>query len=562
VRLPIAALLVGFGWATQAAAQQPAVPVRPAAALTPPDVYVHTIAPRDTLIALSRALLADPRRWPVLQRLNRVRNPRRLVPGRTLGIPIDLLRTVPASAEVLWVRGAPRVRISDGTNVLALLGATIGEGARLTTQAGEAVGLRLTTGATLTIGESADVAFDELRRIPAADVSRTGIDLRRGRIQTVVPPAARPGQRYDIRTPVVTTAVRGTTFRVGVDDGGTAALAEVTEGHVGVSRAAEALDVAAGFGAVAHAGAPLTPPRPLLPAPAVDAPPVQPRLPARIRWNAVPGAVRYRAELRAGDALIDERVVTTPEASWPDVADGVYRVVLRAIDADGLEGANGDARLEVDARPEPPIAQAPALDAVLFGDRAAFAWTRPAVATGFDVEVTPATGGDAPPTVARQSIAEPRLETPLPPGRYTWRVRSRAVRADGTPDLGPWNDAAAFTIKAMPPAGPPATADAASKTTLALRWAAGLAGDHYRVQLARDAAFATPAIDTRVDAPTLSTPRPAPGRYGVRIAIVNAEGTEGAFGPVQAFDVAPIPTRSWWWILEPIAVIIGFLVAS
>jgi hypothetical protein len=31
---------------------------------------------------------------------------------------------------------------------------------------------------------------------------------------------------------------------------------------------------------------------------------------------------------------------------------------------------------------------------------------------------------------------------------------------------------------------------------------------------------------------------------------------------VQAFDVAPIPTRSWWWLLEPIAVLAAFLVAG
>ena len=132
VRLPIAALLVGLGWGTLAAAQ-PAPAPAPAS-----DLYVHTIAPRDTLIALSRTLLAEPRRWTLLQRLNRVRNPRRLKPGRTLRIPIDLLRTIPASAEVLWVRGAPRVQLVDGTNAVALIGAMIGEGARLTTQGGGA----------------------------------------------------------------------------------------------------------------------------------------------------------------------------------------------------------------------------------------------------------------------------------------------------------------------------------------------------------------------------------------------------------------------------------------
>jgi len=195
VRLPIAALLVGLGCGTQAAAQAPAVRPAPLAS----DLYVHTIAARDTLIALSRTLLAEPRRWPLLQRLNHVRNPRRLQPGRTLAIPIELLRTIPASAEVLWVRGGPRVLLADGTNAVALVGGIIREGARLTTQAGEAAGLRLTTGATITIGEGADVAFDVLRRIPAADVARTGIDLRRGRLQNAVPPGRVPVRSWSGR---------------------------------------------------------------------------------------------------------------------------------------------------------------------------------------------------------------------------------------------------------------------------------------------------------------------------------------------------------------------------
>jgi hypothetical protein len=561
VRLPIAALLVGFGWGTQAAAQQPAVSTRTSAA--PVEVYVHTIVPRDTLIGVCRALLAEPRRWPLVRRLNRVRNPRRLKPGRTLDIPFDLLRTVPATADVLWVRGAPRLLLADGTNAVTVVGVTLGEGTRVTTQAGEAVGVRLSTGATITVGEGADVAFGELRAVPAAGAAHTAIDLRRGRIQNAVPSGGAPRQRYQIRTPVVTTAVRGTTFRVGVDDDGRSALAEVTDGTVGVSRDAVALDVAAGFGTVAREGVPLAPPRALLPAPGVDPVPVQQRLPARLRWTAVPGAARYRAELRgpsADDPLLDERLVTAPEANWGDIADGLYRVVIRALDGDGLEGADAGAQLDVDARPEPPIAQAPAVDAVLFGDRAAFSWTRPTTATGFDLELAAAAAG-GPPILSRAGVSDTRLDAPLPPGRYTWRVRSRAARPDGTPDLGPWNDALTFTLKAMPPAGPAASADAASKTTLALRWAAGLAGDRYRVQLARDAVFERPLVDAQVADPQMSTARPAPGRYGVRIAIVNAESTEGPFGPVQAFDVAPIPTRSWWWLLEPIAVIAGFLVA-
>src|SRR5262249_19321719 len=156
-------------------------------------------------------------------------------------------RSVPAEAEVLWVRGAARVHRRDGT-VVALVGARIASGDRVTTAAGEAIGLRLSTGATLTMGEDADVTFGELLEIPAAGATRTGVDLHRGRIQNDVTPAASPVNRYQIRTPVMTTGVRGTTFRVGVDAAATTAFVEVEGGRVGVTRGTEGVDVATGLG--------------------------------------------------------------------------------------------------------------------------------------------------------------------------------------------------------------------------------------------------------------------------------------------------------------------------
>lgn len=563
MRLPVA-LLVVLGWGAAPAALQITVPSQPAAAS---DVYLHTIVPGDTLIGLSRSLLADPHQWRELQRLNRIRNPRRLRPGTTLQIPVAWLRSVPAEAEVLWVRGAARVHRADGTGIVALVGARLGGGDRVTTAAGESIGVRLSTGATLTIGEDADVTFDELLEIPAAGASRTGIDLQRGRIRNDVTPAASPVNRYQIRTPVVTTAVRGTTFRVGVDAAATTTYVEVEGGRVAVARGTEGVDVAAGLGAVARQGAPLAPPRALLPAVEMPSGTVQQRLPARVRWTPLPGATRYRATVHPGtaspapgDPAIAEQLVGGTEAAFADLADGTYRVSVHGIDGDGLEGLDGETRLELDARPEPPIAQAPALDAVVVGDRVAFAWARPAGAIGFDLEVA---GAAAPPaTPGATALTDPRAELPLAPGRYTWRVRSRATLADGRTDVGPWSDALAFTLKARPPAGPPAQADTAGKTTLALRWPAGLAGDRYHVQLARDAAFASPLVDRIVDTPALSAPRPEAGAYAVRVAIVNADGIEGPFGPEQTFEVAPIARRSWWWILEPVAVLAGFLVAA
>jgi hypothetical protein len=94
VRLPIAALL-GFGW-TETAARHSAT-ARHRAPL-PPDVCVHTIAPRETLIRVSRARLTHPRRWPVLHRLNHVEG--------AFG-PIQTVDVVPLETRSWWWLAEP-----------------------------------------------------------------------------------------------------------------------------------------------------------------------------------------------------------------------------------------------------------------------------------------------------------------------------------------------------------------------------------------------------------------------------------------------------------------------
>jgi hypothetical protein len=48
----------------------------------------YRIQPGDTLITLTETWLASPRSWRDLQKLNRVPDPLRLVPGSTLRMPV------------------------------------------------------------------------------------------------------------------------------------------------------------------------------------------------------------------------------------------------------------------------------------------------------------------------------------------------------------------------------------------------------------------------------------------------------------------------------------------
>ena len=305
VRVTSLTLLITIALSMTHAAQAPV----PRPSTDAGETYAHTVVKGDTLIGLSRVLLADARQWPLIRRLNRVREPRRLQPGSTLRIPIDLLRSLPGSAEILWVRGPVRVQTADGASRVALLGATLGPGATIVTGAAQSVRLRLSTGGVVTVGEHAQIAFRELRTFPAAGSHRTLISIDRGRLETVVAPVTAPGQRYEIRTPVVTTAVKGTDFRVGVNEIGTAAATEVTAGLVDLARDTEAMAVPAGFGAMARQGEALSAPRTLLPAMVTGGiQAVLTRLPTRIRWPAIAGAARYRVQVApdAGGPLLDD----------------------------------------------------------------------------------------------------------------------------------------------------------------------------------------------------------------------------------------------------------------
>src|SRR5262245_32730894 len=68
-----------------------------------PTEWIYTIRPGDTLWDLGHELLARPHEWPRVQRLNGLPDENRLVPGRRLRIPFDLMRIRPVPASVVEV---------------------------------------------------------------------------------------------------------------------------------------------------------------------------------------------------------------------------------------------------------------------------------------------------------------------------------------------------------------------------------------------------------------------------------------------------------------------------
>ncbi len=502
----------------------------------------HHVQPGDTLIGVRDRLLLPEVGWQQLQRLNRVADPYRLQPGSTLRFPAAWLREKPVTAELLQLQGSVWLQ-RDGQRQRLQAGDLLRDGDRLISDAQSSATVRFVDGTRSLLRPSSELELQALRQLPRG--ARSQLELHRGAIDTEVPlqPAGKAlSPRFELRTPMANLGVRGTKLRSQrLQD---ALLLEVLEGRVdasGTARGAKTAAVAAGQGWHSRSGT-----EALLPAPdvaALDGRVLQ-RLPVQLQWPTSPGAVGWRLQWwdEQGRQLLFDAETPQPQfIGAAELPDGQYQLRLRARSSSGLEGRDAEVRVELHARPEPPVLQAPAKDGKTYEEAVDFAWTRPVDATAYWLQIA----DDA--AFSRLRVDERGLSTPqyrgsLPVGVHHWRVA--ALRVDGRP--GPWGDGQTVTRLPLPPSPPPVEPQR-DGDKLTLRWAnSELPGARYQVQLSRQADFAAPWLDQTVDAPELQLLLQQSGTQQLRIRIVNADGMAGPWGTTQQFEgKRQLP----WWLL-------------
>lgn len=505
--------------------------------------YVYHTHRGDTLIGLSRRLLREPAHWHDLQVLNHVERPRAMPEDTALAIPYRWLRLSPETAEVVSVSGD--VRVPAGT---VSPGAHLGEGTVLETGSNGSTTLSMPDGSVLTVQRDSRLELVRLQRIDGLGAHDMSFALSAGRVETHVAPQHDHG-RFEIRTPVAVTAVRGTRFRATFDRADANARTETLEGVVGVAASAQVVPVAAGFGTRVNEGAPPAPPRALLPPPRIAAPGARnASADVAVDFAPVEGAAHYRVQLAAEAgfyAPLRDEVVDAPRVVFADVADGEYWLRVRSITADGLEGTDATQPFVERRAPAPPALVAPVDGADLPGPDATFAFGAVAGATSYVVEVADE-ATFAEPRLARTVASPPWTVSGLPPGRHYWRAA--AADADGV--RGAYSTAQSFRTRALAPA-PEVRLDGRHAE---LHWPAGGA-DAYLVEIARDASFRDIVDRALVRDGTYRSVRLKGGSYYARLAPRDDDGYAGAAGAATPFR-APFPAWLKW---APLVLVLPFL---
>jgi hypothetical protein len=502
-------------------------------------VHLHSAARGDTLIGLGRRFLAEPARWPELARANALANPNRIATGAPLRIPLRLMRSTPMPATVVNVFGQAAVAGGGGVQ----RGALVPEGEALSTGADGHVTVRLVDGTLLRLRPDSRLQLRESRSVPAAGALRSGARLERGRVEVEAAPAPPGRAGFSIDTPQGLLGVRGTEFRVAAnaaaDDAAAATRAEVLGGVVAVSGSSGSNDsrngerVTAGYGTVIDARGQVAAPLRLLPAPEVATlPALQEKLLVRFALPALPGAVRYRAQL-ARDAAFEQVLAdlssATPELRFGDLPDGDYVLRVRAVDAQGLEGQDADHRFRLKARPEPPLPAAPQPRAVSFGSQIDFAWAANDEAASYRLQLASSADFSRPLRDLSGLRGRATALEGLQAGTYYWRLAS--VRADN--DQGPWGDARSVELRPLPPAPPPAKV---GDQGVSFAWE-GRPGQSFEFELARDIGFTQPVLARRLQQPAIELPLPGTGRFYVRLRATDPDGWVGPYTAPQYFDV-------------------------
>lgn len=399
----------------------------------------YTVKPGDTLSQIAEHYLINYQLYKPLQGQIKLAIASRLRPGTVIILPRPLLKWVPVEAQVAAFRGAVFVN-----NATPTIGLAVHEGVGITTARNAFVTLILSNGSKVTLPSQSSIILSHLRKIVLDGSLDYQIELQSGRVETKATHFTDPNSRFEFKTPLATSAVRGTEFRVAyAPSGGSDSLTEVLDGAVHVASTVSTYTTLVpkqtGAGLSTTGAAHI---ETLLPAPFVsNLNDVQKDDVVHFHLTPVNGAAGYHIQLAHDAGFIDvfaDVKATAPAADFNDVPNGNLFVRTTALSATGFEGLPETASFKRKLNSIHAIVEK--------GGHGGyhFLWVGSGTGkTSYRFQLTRTIGGL--PVIDEPGMAAHDIElTELAPGSYYWRVGA-AQFEDGEASYS-WTDFTKLTI--------------------------------------------------------------------------------------------------------------------
>jgi hypothetical protein len=506
--------------------------------------WIYKVRNGDNLWNLTVDYLIDISYVKQVQKLNNIADPWYILPGTKIRIPSEWVRHYPALVRVQNLQGTAQILEDEAKHPHQLkVGDVVMLGDTILTDADSTLILGFLDGSRILLQENSHLKIDHLMLLENTGMSDSKLQLLSGRLETQVAPDKGTARRFQIKTPVTVTSVRGTDYRISAEEKKSESKTEVVEGKVVVKGNRKSRLLTAGYGTITIKDQEPIPPVKLLPSPDISHIPVPfAQVPIQFSMPAHKDGKGYRVQIAKTDLFQDvlfDKPLYSSIIRGPDLPDGDYFLRVRGIDTLQLEGYNAQRPIIINARPEPPFLLSPKPGGgILLEDNLEFSWSRQQEGSQYHLQISNSQDfSELLIDAANVDDNELTVTKKLALGKYFWRVA--AIDQDGD---GPFSDGQLF--RRIAPA-PELEAPDITDDTLAIRSRSGLPGQTYHFQMSDDESFSDLLVDKYSDEPGFEIPRPGGGEYFIRVRTIDPDGFVGPFGTPQSIDVP----YNYYWLL-------------
>lgn len=318
----------------------------PVSAQTPGSIRVNTASityyaqSGDTLISIAQRLTTKTGNWVAIGQANKINKDSNIPIGTAIIIPAELLADEPSEATVIARNGSITAIAADGSSAILNIGSRITEGMRITTEANSFLTIALVDESRVSVPSNSSVLITKLRKSLYTASPRTEVKLMRGRVVSRVSPLDVNRGRFEVHTPLSVAGVRGTLFRVSINNQKVAT--EVLEGRVatGSQQAPETRLLALAKGNIITRDV-IGPAIDLLPPPKLADTPYRQDDAAKFNIEPIADARAYHVQIAQDGELLNllaEANSNSTEVVINNIQEGNYFIRIAAIDKFGLEG--------------------------------------------------------------------------------------------------------------------------------------------------------------------------------------------------------------------------------
>jgi hypothetical protein len=493
------------------------------------------------LIHIARQYCSKQSDWPTIAKINHLKSPYVIRTNSTLQIPLSILRTKDVSAQVASINGSPQLVTGDSQILELHKGDRVLPGQTIVTDKDEYVHLVYPDHKHTRIGPQTEMTLSYLMRLTDNNL-KAEFSLKKGRITHNIQQKLKANEHFDTRTAIAITGIRGTEFRIKVEDSDTN-IVETLKGKVVLSAAGKQLVLDKGMGSKVNKGKPPGPPRTLPGKP--DLPHIEEvyrTLPVVIaapaHENAKSIRIRVTADKEGQTTLLEQIAEPGQNFTLLTLTDGHYYVFLTAIDNTDFESLpSSPTPLYIRTIPAAPLISKPNSGLQTFDSSITISWLQSDLARQYNIQL--ATDADFSVLIDEQQTKDTSYTTAaLSPGLYFFRVQ--LVAEDGFETL--FSPPLTWEVVEQPKLG---SMDSLSQGEdgMTLQWSAIENMSGYMIQVAADKKFSDlVAFNENLRDPsyTITNDLP-PGDYYIRICAVMSNGQKSPWTQTQTLTIDPAP---------------------